>query len=333
MDSLDQPVLKLVKITETRRNTMKKAAVILVVVLLAFLLLGELTASTIPKSLIPADAEWVVHLDIEKFKASKFGDLLIQEKRGGIKKKAKVFYKKTSIDLLKDVAGFTIYGLDKKKQHTVMCLKGSFDKKHLLNLLEDEDSHKEIAHGNHAIHKWNHNEYGLFVGEDLIFLAWNEDAMKAALDVVDGRSEKISASSLKSYADQIPGNAFFVALAKDISALAGYSSKAVILQKAGSGMFTLTEENEILNMQIDATAQTPKDAANMEQIIRGLMAMAQMQLEDSYAELKLEEAITVSSNNDKIKIELNKSSEEVFKIITGRKMNSIFSMDEFAPLS
>lgn len=312
---------------------MKKAMIILVVILLAFLLLGELTASTLPKSLIPADAEWVVHLDMAKFKSTRIGHLLIQEKQGGIKKKAKVFYKRTSIDLLQDVAGVTIYGLGKNKQQTVMCLKGRFDKEYLLGLLENVDSHKEIVFGKHIIHKWNHSEYGLFVGEDLVFLAWDEDAMKAALDVVDGKSDRISASSLKSYVDQIPENAFFAGLVKDISALAGYSSKAVILQKAGSGMFTLAEQDEILSMQIDATAQTPKDAANMEQIIRGLMAMAQMQLEDSYAELKLQEAITISTDSNKIKIELNKSSEEVFKIITGRKMGSIFSMDEFAPLS
>jgi hypothetical protein len=312
---------------------MKKALVILVVILLAFLLLGELTASTLPISLIPADAEWVVHLDMEKFKSSHIGDLLIQEKKGGIKKKAKVFYKQTSIDLLEDVTGFTVYGLGKKKQQTVMCLKGHFDKEHLLGLLEDVDDHKEIAHSKHTIHKWNHNEYGLFVGEDLIFLAWNEEAIKAALDTVDSTSENILSSSLRPYADQIPGNAFFAALVKDISALAGYSSKAVILQKAGSGILTLTEKDEILNMRINATAQTPKDAANMEQIIRGLMAMAQMQLEDFYAELKLQEAVTVSTDNNKLKIELNKSSDEIFKIITGRKMNSIFSLDEFAPLS
>jgi hypothetical protein len=312
---------------------MKKTFVILVVVLLAFILLGELTASTLPKSLIPADAEWVVHLDMEKFKSSHIGNLLIQEKKGGIKKKAKTFYKQTSIDLLKDVKGLTVYGLGKEKQSTVMCLKGTFDKEYLLGLLEDVEAHKEIAHGNHIIHKWNHSEYGLFVRDDLIFLAWNEEAIKAALDVVDGKNENISTSSLKPYSDQIPENAFFAALVKDISALSGYSSKAVILKKAGSGLFTLTEKNEILNARIDATAETPKDAANMEQIIRGLMAMAQMQFEEAYEELNLSESVRVSTNSNKVKIELNHPSEEIFQIITGRKMNSIFSMDEFAPLS
>lgn len=312
---------------------MKKALVILVVILLAFLLWEELTASTLPSSLIPADAEWVIHLDMEKFKSTHIGDLLIQEKKGGLKKKAKSFYKQTSIDLLKDVTGVTIYGLGKKKQKTVMCLKGSFDKEYLLSLLENVDTHKEIVHGNHIIHKWNHNEYGLFVGEDLIFLAWNEEAIKAALDAVDGRSENILSSSLKSYADQIPGKAFFAALVKDISAMSGYSSKAVILKKAGSGMFTLTENEEILNLRINATAKTPRDAANMEQIIRGLMAMAQMQLEESHEGLNLSEIINVSTENNNVKIELDHPSEDVFKIITGRKVGSIFSWSGFDPLS
>jgi hypothetical protein len=312
---------------------MKKAVIILVVILLAFLLFGELAASTIPKSLIPADAEWVVHLDMAKFKSTHIGNLLIQEEKGGIKKKAKAFYKHTSIDLLKDVSGVTIYGLGKEKQQTVMCLKGTFDKEYLLSLLEDVDAHREIAYGSHIIHQWNHSEFGLFVGEDLVFLAWNEGAIKSALDVVDGKSGNISVSSLQPYADEIPGDAFFAALVKDISALAGYSSKAAILKKAGSGLITLTEKNEILNARIDATAQTPKDAANMEQIIRGLMAMAQMQFEDAYEELNIAESVRVSTNNNRVKIDLTHPSEKIFQILTGRKMGSLFSMGEFDPLS
>lgn len=312
---------------------MKKAVVILVVILLAFLLLGELTASTLPESLIPADAEWVVHLNMEKFKSTQIGSLLIQEKKGGLEKKAKAFYKHTSIDLLKDVKGVTIYGLGKKKQQTVMCLKGTFDKKYLLSLLEDADTHKEIAYGNHTIHRWNHKEYGLFVGEDLVLLAWNEEAIKAALDTVDGKSANISSSSLKSYEEQIPGNAFFSALIKDISALSGYSSKAVILKKAGSGMFTLTENDGILNLRINATAETSQDATNMEQIVRGLMAMAQMQLEESHPDLNLSELIQVSTDRNKIEIDLKHPSEEIFKIITGKKMDIVFSLGDFAPLS
>lgn len=312
---------------------MKKIVIIFIVILLAFFLLGELAASTLPITLIPADAEWVVHLDMVKFKSSQIGNLLIGEKKAGLKKKAKAFYKQTSIDLLEDVRSVTIYGLGKKKQQTVMCLKGAFDKEYLLSLLEDAEAHREIPYGTHTIQKWNHNEYGLFVGEDLVFLAWNEDAIKAALDTIDGKIKNISASSLKSYADEIPDNAFFAALVKDISALAGYSSKAVILKKVGSGLFTLTEQNEILDARIDATAETPKDAANMEQIIRGLMAMAQMQFEDAYKELNLAESVRVSTNGNKLKIEISHPSEEIFQIITGRKIESIFSMSDFDPLS
>jgi hypothetical protein len=312
---------------------MKKAMAVLIVVLLALLLFVELKASTLPKSLIPADAEWVVHLDMGKFKSSRIGELLLQEQKGGIKKKAKAFYKHTSIDLLKDINGITIYGVGTKKQQTVMCLEGTFDKKYLLSLLENEDTHRKIPHGEHIINKWNHTEYGLFVGENLVLLAWNEGAIKAALDTIDGKGATIVTSPLKSYADKIPADAFFAALVKDFSALSGYSSKTVILKKAGSGLFTLMEKDGTLNLRVKATTETPEDAKNMEQVIRGLIAMAQMQLEESYAELKLAKVITVSTDNNTINIELNHPSEEIYKIITGQKMNAILSMDEFVPLS
>jgi hypothetical protein len=71
----------------------------------------------------------------------------------------------------------------------------------------------------------------------------------------------------------------------------------------------------------------------MEQIIRGLLAMAQMQFEEAYKELNLSESVRVSTDSNKVKIELTHPSEEIFQIITGRKMDSIFSMSEFDALS
>ena len=71
----------------------------------------------------------------------------------------------------------------------------------------------------------------------------------------------------------------------------------------------------------------------MEQIIRGLMAMMQMQFEEAYDEMNLSESIQVSTNNNRVKIELIHPSEEIFQILTGRKMVSIFSMSDFDPLS
>lgn len=312
---------------------MKKTIAILIAVLITLLLFGELRALTIPESLIPAEAEWVVHLNMAKFKSSRIGDLLLQAPKDGIKKKAKAFYNHTSIDLLEDITGITIYGQGTRKQQTVMCLEGRFDKKYLLSLLEKEPSHQEIPHGIHTINKWNRTEYGLFVGENLVLLAWNERAIKAALDVIDGKRATIVSSPMKFYTDKIPTDAFFAALVKDISALPGPPSKAVILKKAGSVLITGLEKNEILNMRVHAATETPKDAKNMEQVIRGLIAMAQMQMEESYAELKLSEVITVSTDNNTIKLELNHPSEEIFKIITGQKMNSLFSPDEFDPVS
>jgi len=50
----------------------------------------------------------------------------------------------------------------------------------------------------------------------------------------------------------------------------------------------------------EIATETPKDAANMEQIIRGLMAMAQMQLEESYGGLNLSEVIKVSTDSNTI---------------------------------
>ena len=297
-----------------------KKAVILLIILLTLFFLCELRASTLQKSIIPEEADWVIHFDVEKFRSTQSGNqLLNSENILGLGHKNERFHDKYQIDILNDINGVTIYGFGKDEENTVVCLRGNFDQAYLLGLLTEEDSHREIQHYNFIIHAWDHHEVGVFVDENLALLAQNETAIKTALDVIAGKKPNVTTSSLMSYINEIPSNVFFSALARDISELAEHEKDVFIFRKTESALFTIAEENDDVNMRLNFTVKTVEDAENMESVIRGLISLARMQMEEVQKDLwrPLEE-IDISTKGKNIRVELSYPIQELIDIVLGK---------------
>jgi hypothetical protein len=299
---------------------MMKKAIYLIGVLLTLFLACELGASTLQKSIIPEDADWVIHFDLEKFSSTRFGDqLLNNENIFGLTEKNASFHDKYQIDVLKDIKGFTVYGSGKDEENTVVCLRGNFDQAYLLGLLAKEGSHKETQHGNYIIHTWNYHEAGVFVEESLALIAHDVTAIRKALDVIAGKKANITSSSLMSLMNEIPPNAFFTALARDISELAEHESDVFIFKKTESALFTLTEEKEYVNLRLNFTVKTLEDAQNMESVIRGLISLAKMQMEvDQRDILRPLDDIGISTKGKKIRVDLTYPIQEMIDIVLGK---------------
>ena len=154
----------------------------MVTVILAMFFCCELMATNLQKSIIPAEASWVIHFDLEKFAATQIGNHLLNEQDAlGFGKKNSQFKEKYKIDLLEDIDGITVFGFGKGEKNIVACLQGNLNQDYLLELLGAEESHKEIPHGKYTIHNWDRNEYGVFASENLALIGPNQDMIKLRL--------------------------------------------------------------------------------------------------------------------------------------------------------
>jgi hypothetical protein len=304
---------------------MKKAIVIFVTVLLALFFCCELKASTVQKSIIPAEADWMIHFDLEKFSATQIGEYLLSEE-GTVKlrKKSDQFKKRYQINILEDIDGITVFGFGKSEKKTVVCLKGNFDRDYLLGLLAVEESHREIPYGKYTIHNWDSHEYGAFADEHLALLGSDEGVIKLALDVIAGKKANITSSPMNSYLNEIPSHAFFAAMAKDISALAEEASKVFIIKKTESALFTLAEKKENINILLNFTVKTLEDAKNMESVVRGLISLANMQLGESHKEIRIPEDIKIETKGQKVLIEISYPTKSLLDFALGKANFSSF---------
>jgi len=298
---------------------MKKTIILIVTILLALLLCTEAMAVSIQKSIISADANWVVNIDMKKFTSTRLYELLMNdESTVKIRKRTDKHIRKFKFDPFKDITSITAYGTGKDEEKTVVCLSGNFNKDHILSVLEEETEHKEISYGKHIIYSWGHDDFGVFVDSNFVLLSGSEEAIKTALDVISGKKENLSSSPMMNYVKEIPADAFLMAVVDDISSLAGKHEKAVILKKTGMASFSIMEKKEDIAINLKFTTGSSEDAKNVEQMIKGLIAFANLQLKEKKEELELLQRLNISIDGNRIRMGFTYPVEKLFDVISGR---------------
>lgn len=252
-------------------------------------------------SLVPADAQWALYVDMPKLTSSAmFKALVNQGKMAKIEGKADQFFTKLKVDPRKDLKAITVFGRGKEEEDAVVVLSGKFDRAHLTSLVKAETSHREIPHGKYTIYSWDDDEFGVFAADDLVMLGENEQSIKSALDAMEGRKKgsvpPLLAGVLKEYPD-----AFMVFGVNNISGLIGEHEKPVILTKMKGAGGALAESGENLSLEVSILAESAQVAKDVEQAIRGLIAIANLQLQETDAQA-FAQAVKIAVDGDKVRI-------------------------------
>lgn len=259
---------------------MKKTVVSFLTVLVVFVfgLTFPVSAASLDTSIIPAEANWVIHLDIDKFNNTKFRELLDKNqthKYQQVKKFISTLYK---LDLDKDINSITIFGAGKRKDLTVVVWKGKFNEKHILSMMDVMASHKSAPYGGTTIHQWHHNFYGAF-HKGYALLGWNKEAIKHTIDVISGKEKKLDSGKIMATLKEMPSDAFVKAYAHNLSQMGGGYQTSSILKHAKMAFFIAMEKGNNLKMKLKLSTSSPETAQNIEKIAQGLMAMLKMQAE------------------------------------------------------
>ena len=312
---------------------MKKAAVatFLTVAVLALLPgLGENAAfaagpSRLQMSVVPADAQWVMHLDMERLVSSSIFKLLTESGKGfDLQKKTAPFAEKFKMDPLKDIKGVTVFGRAGAGEEPVVALSGSFNKDSLLGLLRTESSFKETPYGEHTLYNWDGEHFGVFVNDSLALISENEADMKAALDALDGKTKNVSASPLVALIKKESDHAMIEFALADISRLTGQAKEVGAVQ-ALPAMLTqmqsisgfVSETGDKLNLRIEIGAENDQVALSIQQTIQGLVALMNLQFKEDAQPIT--QGMNVKTDGKQVRIDASYLVPELTKIIQQRR--------------
>jgi len=301
---------------------MKKASVIVILLMLGICLTAWTSASSLDKKLVPANSLWVIHFDMEQFAATRLGELLSEKNDVvGFRKTSEELSGELGIDVLEDIKGITLYGSRSVDEEAVILLTGVFDLSPLRDLLDQHESHQETLYGDYSIQQWGSSERVVFISNQQIILSKSEEAIKQALDVMDGSVSNITSSQNLPFLDLAPANAFLVAVADNVSGflLGQKTTNTAVLKNTGMAAFMAWEENENLSVNIRLKTATPDAAEKVEQIVRGLIAIPQLDEDEVKELLPLLKAIQIQRDQNLIMLQVSYPSADLIQCLSGIK--------------
>jgi hypothetical protein len=268
-------------------------------------------------SAVPPDAQWALYIDVQRLTSSAMFKALVDEQETAkFQGKANEFLGKLRIDPMKDLKGVTVFGRGKEDEDAIVALSGKFDRAHLVGLIKAETTHKEIPYGKYTIYRWDKDEFGAFAADDLILLGENEQTLKSTLDAMEGKKRDAAPPVLARVLKDFP-NAIMVFGVNSISGLLGEHDKPVILTKMQSAGGSIAESGENLSLLVSITAESAQVAKDVEQAIRGLVAMANLQLKEADAQA-FARAIKIAVDGEYVRINVAYPLNKLIGLLHGK---------------
>jgi len=294
----------------------KKTILLIAALVLAALILSvPAWPGTLPTSIVPEGARWVAHLDMEKFVATKLYEYL--EKDGRFEIKSRDLSRWFKIDVPKDVTSLTVFGLELRhdlgmNMATVFAVAGKFDKAGLLALIALDKEHQETAYGAYTLYSTGSDEYGAFINDGLIVFSENREAVEKVLDTAAGKTKNFASSKLNAAFKDISSGTFLSGVVTDFAGLGKQINQSKLIEKAGMMFFLAQEKQDIFQVRLQVTADSPENAKNMADMAQGLIAMARLGQGESHGAIpsSLVDGLQVKLEGKIVRLELDMPSRE-----------------------
>jgi len=270
------------------------------------------------RKLIPADAEWAVQVNLNALQASRLYGML-EEGRAlrDIQRARESILRHYQIDILENVERITLIG-SRPKGEPVVCFEGDIPREHLLGLLGQEETHKEIPFGSTVIHTWGARKNGAFVGDKMAAVSEDLDSLKEVLSVLGGEKPDLKSEGLLSRVPVQPGGGLVTAFFRDLSRMLRHDRGPAVLTRVKAAVFQATEKAEDVLLSLHVETASAQDAEQIRQVVQGLIALASMEREERGFEFDPRN-LSVAVEESRISILLTAPAKTVIDVLQGRK--------------
>lgn len=235
-------------------------------------------AAPLNKTNIGADAHWVIHLDLEAFRKSKLGTLILNEIQTQFGEKVQAIQELIGSNVLTDFSHFTLYGPDHEEQNAVLLAEGRFNPQKLTALLLLNPQYKKSTYRDYTLYGWyaeqqGKNQIGTFARENLIAISQNQESLQQALDVLDGKRPSLSETSWLSAQGQVSAEPILLAAAHGVKILSTNYPQAAMLTKTEGLHLLINENNSSFQISLLLQMPDPQTALQVEQAVLGMKAI------------------------------------------------------------
>ncbi|NLE37323.1 MAG: hypothetical protein GX621_04795 [Pirellulaceae bacterium] len=265
---------------------------------------------------VAADTQWVAHLDIDALRSTQAAEQFLKPLLASdrAQRELKNIREAIGVDLTEDLHGATVYGSSFEPRRGIVVARVNLIESVFLGFLAKQPDHRTAKYRNHELHSWTdpHHKGTLFAcvckppndatatsGQilSLAVVAHHQADMHKALDVLDGESPNLAESETP--------------LAAEIRAATGADKPVATIGVRGLGKADLPLKSPIVRqcetlavalgeddgrvvLHARLVADSEAAAADMENVVRGLVALGRLSAESNEAMRTVLDAVALS---------------------------------------
>lgn len=222
------------------------------------------------------------------------------------------------MDPRKDLHDVTVYGLDTDKRNAVMIVHADVRRELLERMVDKARDHKTMKHRDYTLHSWTHKGWkghdgetvvGAFYKDDVMVFARSADRVEMALDVLDGRSERVGDDS--PLAGRVLPGSILVGRASAVDP----DTKCPVLRQ-GKGFRVAMGESEGKSFYRALLSMESAEAAGQaEDVVEGLVALGSLRFGGEADVMKLVSGVETATSGDTCRIAWDASADDVWKVV------------------
>lgn len=288
-------------------------------------------ADSLDKDRIPADAQWLVHVDLSGLKGSRvFRDFLQGEME--LEVEMQEVREELGIDPLQDVFGITAFGTDDSEEHAVVLLHVSESLAAQVARLGEIPGYRATSYGGYAMHELPDDEHTICGalrelpdGTSVAVIGREPERVARVLDVIRGRAESLADSGSNLAATLRSGTMIHASAQMSFARLAEIEPLSRVARLAQGLEVSLGESGPNLFLGLSVEAQSEEDATRIQQVLQGatalfsLWSMQEELDEDLQVARDLLGGLRFASRDKRMTVELEFPLEELTRQIGNRR--------------
>ncbi len=269
---------------------------------------------------VAADAKWLAHLDLDAVRASTVVQKAWQkgmEKHKDAQTKLDFVRTMLNMDPTKDVHGITFYGQQIGKPAGVAIVSAAMDPDRILGLTAAISGRETTRHGDCDIHCWTRKRHehtwaiaAAFRGKDQLVVGNSVESVKAALDVLAGKSPGLTADA--KLAGHVPAGTTILLRAEGIAEADLHCCKAPVVKQIDSFRLVSGETEGQSFFRARVTMTNPEAAAQGLAVLQGGKAQGNLFCADELGR-KLINALNPKAEGPALTILWTASADDVWE--------------------
>ncbi|MCK4873009.1 MAG: hypothetical protein KAS72_09815 [Phycisphaerales bacterium] len=255
-------------------------------------LAGVVLAGPLDKSLVDADAMWLMHVDIEAAVQSKVFAMARDhgELRAELDEAVAEFQEELGLNPLEDFMGVTIYGVGCDESDVVAIITTTDKADQVIAMLDEElssDEHRVVTAGDYTVHiigdggDGDDRVYACIQGAEQsslrrAYIAGDMAALLDGLAVAEHRRPSLAGTPDAELRVAPEMGSIFVAVVTSLDELPEVRPASHLARYAQSLQLDVGEHHDAVYVRAAAVAESAENAQDMSQAVLGLLAIARM---------------------------------------------------------